>query len=104
MWLMLQQDTPDDYVVATGEQHSVQEVAAIAFAHVGLDWQQHVRDDPSLLRPAEVEQLVGDASKARQRLGWQQSLGFQDLIALMVDADIERVRRETAQPPQRPDA
>ncbi len=97
MWLMLQQDQPDDYVVATGEEHSVRDVAAVAFAHLGLEWSEHVREEPSLLRPAEVDHLVGDASKARERLGWRQQVGFEELIKLMVDADIELVRREISQ-------
>jgi len=94
MWLMLQQNEPDDYVVATGEQHTVQEAAEIAFAHVGLDWHRHVREDPGLLRPAEVEQLIGNPAKARERLGWRPTVGFQQLIEMMVDADLEAVRRE----------
>jgi GDPmannose 4,6-dehydratase len=97
---MLQQDRPDDYVVATGEQHSVQEVAAVAFARVGLDWRQHVHDDPTLFRPAEVEHLIGNPAKAREQLGWRQTVGFQELIELMVDADLDLVRREIAQAPR----
>ena len=97
MWLMLQQDAPDDYVVATGEQHTVQEVAEIAFAHAGLDWRAYLREDPSLLRPAEVDQLIGNAAKARQRLGWQPTTTFRQLIERMVDADLEMVRRELEQ-------
>ncbi len=96
MWLMLQQEQPDDYVVATGEQHSVQEAAEVAFAHVGLDWRHYVREDSALLRPAEVDHLIGNAGKARQRLGWQPTVGFRGLIELMVDADLEHVRCETA--------
>jgi len=94
MWLMLQQNEPDDYVVATGEQHTVQEAAEIAFAHVGLDWRRYVREDPALLRPAEVDQLVGNSAKARECLGWRPTVGFQQLIEMMVDADLEAVRRE----------
>ena len=97
MWLMLQQDEPDDYVVAMGEEHSVQEAAAIAFAHVGLDWRAYVREDRSLIRPAEVDHLIGDAAKARQRLGWRPTVGFQQLIEVMVDADLDLVRREMEQ-------
>jgi GDPmannose 4,6-dehydratase len=97
MWLMLQQDEPDDYVVAMGEAHSVQEAAAIAFAHVGLDWRTYVREDRSLIRPAEVDHLIGDAAKARQRLGWRPTVGFQQLIEVMVDADLDLVRREMEQ-------
>jgi GDPmannose 4,6-dehydratase len=94
MWLMLQQEEPDDYVVATGETHSVQELVELAFAHAGLDWRRHVVIDPSLLRPAEVDVLLGDATKARHRLGWAPKLGFVDLIRLMVDADLARYRDE----------
>jgi GDPmannose 4,6-dehydratase len=96
MWLMLQQETPDDYVVATGEQHSVEEAAAVAFAHLGLDWREYVHEDPTLLRPAEVDHLIGDPTKARERLGWRQTVGFQELIGLMVDADLEAAKREIA--------
>jgi GDPmannose 4,6-dehydratase len=97
MWLMLQQDKPDDYVVATGEQHSVREFAELAFSHAGLDWQAHVEVDPALLRPAEVNTLRGDATKARQRLGWQPNVTFRELVTMMVDADLERVAREIRQ-------
>jgi GDPmannose 4,6-dehydratase len=90
MWLMLQQDEPDDYVVATGETHSVQELVELAFASAGLDWQRHVVIDESLKRPAEVDFLLGDASKAQQKLGWAPKLGFADLIRLMLDADLAR--------------
>jgi GDPmannose 4,6-dehydratase len=87
MWLMLQQDEPGDYVVATGELHSVRELVEAAFVHVGLDWSQHVRVDESLKRgQAELHRLVGDASKARAQLGWQSSIGFEALVALLVDA------------------
>jgi GDPmannose 4,6-dehydratase len=92
MWLMLQQPKPDDYVIATGVSHSVRELVEIAFAHAGLDWQQHVRVDPALLRPAEVDHLLGDASKARQELGWQPDVSFKQLVEMMVDADLERLR------------
>jgi GDPmannose 4,6-dehydratase len=94
MWLMLQAPEPDDYVVATGEQHSVQDAAELAFARVGLDWREYVREDPSLLRPAEVDHLIGDATKARTQLGWRPTVGFRELINLMVDADMELVQRE----------
>jgi GDPmannose 4,6-dehydratase len=90
MWLMLQQDEPDDYVVATGETHSVQELVELAFSHAGLDWRRHVVIDESLRRPAEVDFLLGDASKARQKLGWAPKLGFVELIRLMVEADLAR--------------
>jgi GDPmannose 4,6-dehydratase len=87
MWLMLQQPEPDDYVVATGETHSVREFAELAFSHAGLDWREHVEIDPVLYRPAEVELLLGDASKARSVLGWRPCTSFGDLVCLMVDAD-----------------
>ena len=92
MWLMLQQDGPDDYVVATGEAHSVKELVEVAFAHVGLDWQKHVGLDPRFLRPAEVDHLIGDPSKARKKLGWQPSVDFKGLVTMMVDADIKRLK------------
>jgi GDPmannose 4,6-dehydratase len=88
MWLMLQQDEPDDYVIATGEAHSVRELVDIAFEHVGLDPADHVRTDPAFFRPAEVDHLVGDASKAREKLGWEPRTSFEELIKLMVDADL----------------
>jgi GDPmannose 4,6-dehydratase len=93
MWLMLQQETPSDYVIATGETHSVRELCEIAFARVELDWRDHVVVDPELIRPAEVDYLVGDASKARRELGWKPALGFRELVETMVDADMERERR-----------
>lgn len=88
MWLMLQQDEPDDYVVATGETHSVREMVELAFQHVGLDWQEYVEIDPRFVRPAEVDLLVGDASKARTKLGWEPRKSFRQLIEDMVDADL----------------
>jgi GDPmannose 4,6-dehydratase len=92
MWLMLQQDEPDDYVVASGEGHSVRELVQSAFAHVGLDWQEHVRVDPALQRgAAELHRLVGDASKARARLGWAPELDFTELVQLLVEADVARL-------------
>ena len=91
MWQMLQQDEPADYVVATGETHSVREFADLAFGYVGLDWEQYVKTDPQFLRPAEVDQLVGDASKAKKELGWEPKHSFRDLVEVMVDADLERV-------------
>ena len=91
MWEMLQRDTPGDYVIATGLSHSVRDLVEAAFSHVGLDWQNHVRTSSAFLRPAEVEHLIGDASKARSELGWQPSIDFQGLIQMMVDADLERV-------------
>ena len=93
MWLMLQQDRADDYVIATGISHSVRDLVELAFAHVALDWQQHVRLDPALLRPAEVDQLIGDSSKARSSLGWQPKVDFLRLVQMMVDADVERLSR-----------
>jgi GDPmannose 4,6-dehydratase len=89
MWLMLQQPEADDYVVATGETHSVKEFLEFAFDHVKLDWKKYVETDPQFYRPAEVDQLVGDASKARQRLGWTPQTKFADLVRLMVDADVK---------------
>lgn len=94
MWLMLQHDRPSDYVIATGEAHSVEDFARLAFAHVGLNWRDFVRVDPSLLRPAEVDHLVGDATKARRELGWEPTVGFAELVALMVEADLQRVTAE----------
>ena len=96
MWLMLQQDQPDDYVIATGVKHSVRELVEIAFARVGLDPKRHVRTDPALLRPAEVNHLCGDSRKAREKLGWKPKVTFQELIEMMVDADLKRVERELA--------
>jgi GDPmannose 4,6-dehydratase len=88
---MLQQDQADDYVVATGVSHSVRDLVEIAFGHVGLDWKAHVRLDPKLLRPAEVDHLIGESSKARQKLGWAPEVDFQGLVTMMVDADIARL-------------
>ncbi len=88
MWLMLQQDQPDDYVIATGEAHSVQDFVALAFTHAGLDWRRYVRTDPALRRPAEVDHLIGDANKARTTLAWRQEVSFEALVRMMVDADI----------------
>jgi GDPmannose 4,6-dehydratase len=93
MWLMLQQDSPDDYVVATGQAHSVRELVEIAFGHAGLDWQEHVRLDPALRRPAEVDHLIGDASRARATLGWAPSVDFRGLVTMMVDADLARLAK-----------
>jgi GDPmannose 4,6-dehydratase len=92
MWLMLQQEEPDDYVVATGETHSVQELVELAFGYAGLDWRKHVVIDPTFRRPAEVDFLLGDASKARHKLGWAPKVGFGELIRLMVEADLARYR------------
>ena len=89
MWLMLQQNAPDDYVVATGETHSIREFLDVAFGHVGLDWSKHVEIDPRYYRPAEVELLIGDATKARLKLNWEPQTKFIDLAKLMVDADVQ---------------
>lgn len=94
MWLMLQQDKPDDYVVATGKTHSVRELCALAFSYVGLNWEDHVVIDPELIRPADVDLLVGDASKARRVLSWQPTVSFEELIQMMVDADLSLLRKE----------
>jgi GDPmannose 4,6-dehydratase len=91
MWLMLQQPQPDDYVVATGETHSVAELVEVAFGCVDLDWKRHVVQDPALTRPAEVDLLIGDASKARRVLGWEPQVGFHELVRRMVAADLERL-------------
>jgi GDPmannose 4,6-dehydratase len=96
MWQMLQQPEPGDYVVATGETHSVREFAEIAFAHAGLDWQQHVKSDPEFMRPAEVDQLVGDPARAKRELGWEPKHSFRDLVEMMVDADLERLAPASA--------
>jgi GDPmannose 4,6-dehydratase len=89
MWLMLQQDIPEDYVIATGESHSVKEFVEAAFSYVDLDWREYVEIDPRYFRPTEVEALLGDAGKARQRLGWQPRVSFAELVRLMVDADLQ---------------
>lgn len=96
MWLMLQQDAPDDYVISSGETHTVREMCEIAFARAGLDWRAHVVEDPAFYRPAEVQLLLGDASKAAQKLGWRPEVSFRGLVEMMVDADLERVRMEIA--------
>jgi GDPmannose 4,6-dehydratase len=96
MWLMLQAETPEDYVIATGEEHSVEEFADLAFAHAGLDRNQHVKTDPAFLRPAEVDHLVGDAAKAREQLGWEPRVSFRELVEMMVDADLARLSRTAA--------
>jgi GDPmannose 4,6-dehydratase len=94
MWLMLQQDQPDDYVVATGESHTVRELVELAFATVGLDWRRHVELDPRYLRPTEVDALEGDASKARQRFDWRPRVAFPALVRMMVEHDVDLARRE----------
>lgn len=93
MWLMLQKDRPDDYVIATGISHSVRDLVEVAFEHVGLDWHKYVRTDSRFLRPAEVDHLVGDASKAQRELGWQPTLDFKRLVTMMVDADLGRLTK-----------
>jgi GDPmannose 4,6-dehydratase len=101
MWLMLQRDEPDDFVIATGEKHSVRDFAELAFCRVGLDWQQYVEVDPELYRPADVNTLRGDATKARQVLGWTPRVSFEELVAMMVDADMRYVEDEISRPPRR---
>ena len=91
MWLMLQQDRADDYVIATGRSHSVRELVEVAFSRAGLDWRDHVRTDPALLRPAEVDHLIGDPAKAETALGWRPGVDFEGLVRMMVDADLERL-------------
>ena len=98
MWQMLQAREPVDYVVAMGETHTVREFAELAFAHAGLDFERHVVVDPRFLRPAEVDHLVGDATKAREELGWQPRVSFRELVELMVDADVERLAGAGARP------
>ena len=95
MWLMLQQDEPDDYVIATGETHSVERLVEVAFAHAGLDWHDHVKMDERFVRPAEVDLLIGDRSKAENELGWTPTVGFEQLVQMMVDADLERLEGTT---------
>jgi GDPmannose 4,6-dehydratase len=94
MWLMLQQERADDYVIATGEAHTVRELVEVAFAHAGLDWRAHVTVDPRFIRPAEVDLLIGDAAKARTVLGWTPDVDFATLVRMMVDADLERLRKD----------
>ena len=94
MWLMLQHPEPEDFVIATGESHSVREFVKLAFAHAGLEWEQHVKLDPRFLRPAEVDDLIGDYSKAKNLLGWEPKTSFPDLVKLMVDADMALLERE----------
>jgi GDPmannose 4,6-dehydratase len=94
MWLMMQQDKPDDYVIATGESHSVQEFLELVFERLKLDWRKHVVSDPRYLRPSEVDVLIGDYSKARNMLKWEPKVEFPELVGLMVDADMELAERE----------
>jgi GDPmannose 4,6-dehydratase len=96
MWLMLQQDTPDDYVIASGITHSVQRLCEVAFERVDLDWKEFVVQDERFMRPAEVDLLVGDASKAGGKLGWEAAVSFEELIRMMVDADLERLKKVRA--------
>jgi len=98
MWLMLQQGQADDYVICTGQTHSVRELCQAAFGHVGLNWEDHVIVDQRFVRPAEVDLLVGDAAKAREVLGWEPAVSFEDLIAMMVDADLKALRAEALFP------
>ncbi|MDE2733420.1 MAG: GDP-mannose 4,6-dehydratase [Gemmatimonadota bacterium] len=100
MWMMLQQDEPDDYVVATGTSRTIGEFCEVAFAHVGLDWRQYVVVDERFLRPAEVYTLLGDATKAREKLGWEPEVGFEEMVRQMVDWDLEQVAHQSA--PVRP--
>lgn len=94
MWLMLQQDQPEDYVIATGETHSVREFCELAFGYVGLDYRDYVVIDQRFMRPAEVDLLIGDASKARQKLGWQPRTTFPELVQMMVEADLQLVKEQ----------
>jgi GDPmannose 4,6-dehydratase len=94
MWLMLQQDKADDYVIATGETHSVREFAEEAFAHAELDYKKHIEVDPKYFRPAEVDLLLGDSSKAQKKLGWKPKMSFKNLVHLMVDSDIKDLRNK----------
>ena len=99
MWLMLQQPAPDDYVVATGETHSIRDLLDIAFARVGIDdWSSLVTQDPRFFRPAEVDVLTGDATKARGTLGWRPRVEFRELVEMMVDSDLEIEKRLAAHP------
>lgn len=97
MWLMLQQSEPEDFVIATGQTHSVRELVRVAFDHVGLDWEQYVKVDEAFLRPAEVDLLVGDASKAKRMLKWEPTVSFQEMIKMMVDADLKRLGENSCQ-------
>jgi len=94
MWRMLQQEQPDDYVLATNETHTVQEFCEVAFAHVGLDWKEFVQHDARYERPAEVELLIGDYAKAKQKLGWEPKVKFRELVQIMVDADLDQAKHE----------
>jgi GDPmannose 4,6-dehydratase len=96
MWLMLQQDEPDDYVIATGTAHSVQTLVEIAFGHVGLNWEDYVVLDPEFIRPAEVEHLLGDCTKAKEQLGWVPEVSFEEMTKMMVESDLERLKKKMA--------
>ncbi len=100
MWLMLQQERADDYVIATGESHSVQELVELAFGHAGLDWKKYVRTDPKLIRPAEVDHLIGDSSRARAALSWTPEVDFAALVRMMLDADLARLGHARTSPPR----
>jgi GDPmannose 4,6-dehydratase len=93
MWAMLQQDSPEDYVISTGETHSVEQLVQVAFSYVDLDWHDYVVQDPKFMRPAEVDLLIGDSTKARVELGWEPKMSFEELIRGMVDADLDRLQR-----------
>jgi GDPmannose 4,6-dehydratase len=93
MWLMLQQDTPDDYVISTGETHTVRELVEIAFGCVGLDWERYVKLDAQFVRPAEVDLLLGDCSKAQEKLGWKPEVSFPELVKMMVESDLQLLKR-----------
>lgn len=88
MWLMLQQDKPEDFVISTGETHTVEELVEVAFGHVGLNWRDYVVIDPKFVRPAEVDLLLGDCSKAKEKLGWELEVGFEELVKMMVESDL----------------
>jgi GDPmannose 4,6-dehydratase len=92
MWLMLQQKDPEDFVIATGRNHSVRDLADIAFSHLGLKYQDYVEVDPQFVRPAEVDVLLGDSSNAKKKLGWQPEVSFEQLVEMMVEADMERLK------------
>jgi GDPmannose 4,6-dehydratase len=94
MWLMLQQDRPDDYVICTGQTHSVRDLCAVAFRHLGLNYEDYVKTDPRFMRPAEVDLLVGDPTKARTTLGWEPTVSFEELVATMVESDLKRLQAE----------
>ena len=100
MWLMLQQDEPDDYVIATGETYTVKHLVELAFQAVGLDWEKYVVTDPALVRPAEVDLLIGDPAKAKKQLGWEPEVKFPQLVQMMVDADLARLSK-SASPDQK---